>query len=237
MLGALIRRKAAAGGEGDALALDSTLFSLSTLVPRPAERRADDRLLLLLPIAKLVSPGRQDLCRIRNVSAGGLMADVTSEQTVGTRLTVELGMDQKVSGEVVWTRGTSVGVKFDDNVDVRDLMADKKPVTGYTPRPPRLDVTCGATVHIGPARYNVAVHDISLGGMKLAFNDFDCVGRKVAVAIESFRTVKGRIAWYRAGQAGIVFDRPLRFEELAGWIGRRVEIASLKAGAWSRRPA
>jgi len=234
VLGALIRRKGGSRAERDELALESTIFSLSTLVPRPAERRADDRLSLMLPIARLVSPGRQDLCRIRNVSAGGIMADVASEQIVGTRVSLELSSDQRIDAEVVWIRDSSVGLKFDDAVDVRELLHDKRPVTGYTRRPPRLEVECGATVRIGRYYHKVTVRDISLGGMKVAILDPECGGKKVQVTIDSFRSVKGHIAWYRPGQAGIVFDKPLRFEELAGWIGKRVEIASLRAGAWDR---
>jgi hypothetical protein len=32
-----------------------------------------------------------------------------------------------------------------------------------------------------------------------------------------------------------VFDAPLRFEELAEWLGKRLEVASMKTGAWERR--
>ena len=35
--------------------------------------------------------------------------------------------------------------------------------------------------------------------------------------------------WYSERRAGIVFDKPLDFEELAEWIGKRLELASLKA--------
>ncbi len=40
--------------------------------------------------------------------------------------------------------------------------------------------------------------------------------------------------WYKSGFAGIVFDKPLGFEELAEWMGKRLEVASLRTGAWDR---
>lgn len=234
MLGALIRRTVRRSASRGEMALDSTTFSLTTQVPRPADQRADKRLLLMLPVAKLTSEYRQDLCRIRNISAGGLMAEVTTQPAVGTRFFIELSSDQRIPGEVVWTRGNSIGVKFDHDVDLRELLAERRPVAGYTRRPPRLEVTCGATVRIGSLYHRVEVRDISLGGIKVAISDWQCVGKPVQITIESFRMVKGKVRWYRGGQAGIVFDRPLAFEELAAWMAKRVEIASLKAGAWDK---
>jgi hypothetical protein len=80
----------------------------------------------------------------------------------------------------------------------------------------------------------VEVHDISLGGMKVALNDWQCTGKNVIVTIESLRPVSGKVRWYKGGHAGIVFDKPLRFEELAVWMGKRLEVASLRTGAWTR---
>ena len=54
-------------------------------------------------------------------------------------------------------------------------------------------------------------------------------GKKVVVVVESLRPVRGEIRWYSERKAGIVFDEPLSFEELAEWIGKRLELASLKA--------
>jgi hypothetical protein len=237
MLGALIRRrKAAPKCSGDEFAAESTNFSLSTEVPRPSERRTDERLQAILPLAKLVSERGEDLCRIKNISAGGLMAETVMPQEIGREVYVEMNFDQRIPGRIVWARDGAVGVKFDQNVDLRELLANKRPRAGsYRPRPPRLEVTCGASVKIGAVYHQVEVRDISLGGIKVAINDWDCLGKEAVVVVESLRPVKGRVRWYRAGQAGIVWDKPLAFEELAEWMGKRVELASLRTGAWERR--
>ena len=52
--------------------------------------------------------------------------------------------------------------------------------------------------------------------------------------VESLRPIKGEVRWYCERRAGIVFDKPLKFEELSEWIGKRLELASLKA---SYKPA
>lgn len=235
MLAALIQRKLGRGAcSADEFAEESTLFTLSTEVPRPCERRTDDRLHAILPVAKLVAETSSQFCRIKNLSAGGLMVEVGAPLPIETRVSIELHSEQRIPGTVVWTRAGALGIRFDGDVDLRELLASRKPRFGHRARPPRLEVTCGATVQIGKMYHKVEVRDISLGGIKVALHDWNCTGQDVIVTVESLRAVRGKVRWYKGGYAGIVFDKPLRFEELAEWIGKRLELASLRTGAWER---
>jgi hypothetical protein len=56
----------------------------------------------------------------------------------------------------------------------------------------------------------------------------------VLVVVESLRPVKGEVRWFSDRRAGIVFDQPLDFDELAEWVGKRLELASLKAAYQNR---
>ena len=228
MFGSLIRRKPVVDWDQDDGSFDSTTFSLSTAVPRPVERREDERVASSLRLAKLVSEQGEQLIRVRNISAGGLMADIAQMPGIGQQVSVELS-SQKIPGSVVWTREGSVGVKFDSNLDLGELLAGRKPRHGFRPRPPRLEVSCKASVKVGKLYYTVDVHDISLGGMKVEPIDEYCVGKEVVVVIESLKPVRGQVRWYSDRKAGIVFDKELNFEELAEWVGKRLELASLKA--------
>ena len=235
MLEALIRRKVGRGAcSADEFAEESTLFTLSTEVPRPTQRRTADRVHTLLPVVKLVTDEANLLCRIKNISAGGLMAEVGTAVPVDAKVWIELTSAHRIAGTVVWTRAGSFGMKFDQDVDLREILANRKPRAGFQARPPRLEVTCGATVQIGKLYHKVEVRDISLGGMKVALNDWQCTGKPVIVTIESLRPVRGKVRWYKGGFAGIVFDKPLGFAELAEWMGKRLEVASLRTGAWNR---
>ena len=208
---------------------DSTTVSLSTAVPRPVERRIDERTSAMLRVAKLSdASGMQQLIKIKNLSAGGLMAIAPSMPDVGQAVSVELS-SQKIPASVIWIRQGLVGLKFDQNLDLGELLADRKPRHGFRPRPPRLDITCKASVRVGKLYYSVDVHDISLEGMKVEPIEEYCVGKKVIVVVESLRPVKGEVRWYKDRLAGIVFDKPLDFEELSEWVGKRLELASLKA--------
>lgn len=210
-------------------AFESTTVSLSSAVPRPTERRGEERLSAMLRVGKLTSAdGSEQLVKIKNLSAGGVMAIVPREPTVGDEVKIELS-SQQIPATVVWIREGTAGLKFDQNVDLGELLAGRKPRHGFRPRPPRLEIPCKASVRVGKTYYTVDVHDISLGGIKVQPIEEYCVAKKVVVVVESLRPIKGEVRWYSERRAGIVFDQPLNFDELSEWIGKRLELASLKA--------
>ena len=235
MFSELIRRKFSgpAFSSSDA-AFESTTVSLSTAVPRPAERRMDERVSAMLRVGKLSdSDGNEQLIKVKNLSAGGVSVIASRAPEVGARVDVELS-SQKIPASVVWLRDGMVGLKFEQDIDLGELLAGRKPRHGFRPRPPRLEIPCKASVRVGKTYYTVDVHDISLGGIKVQPIEEYCVGKKVIVVVESLRPIKGEVRWYSDRKAGIVFDRPLDFDELSEWVGKRLELASLKASYQSR---
>src|SRR5436190_8052520 len=85
-------------------AFESTTVSLSTAVPRPAERRVAERVSAMLRVGKLTdSAGNQQLIKVKNLSAGGVAAIVTKAPTVGDQVSLELS-SERILATVVWTR-------------------------------------------------------------------------------------------------------------------------------------
>jgi hypothetical protein len=226
----LIRRKFGASVPSSSeAAFESTTVSLSTAVPRPLDYRVDDRLSPLLRVGKLTdADGTEQLIKVKNLSAGGVMAIASRAPEIGAAVHVELS-SERIPATVVWIREGALGIKFDQNIDLGELLAGRKQRHGFRPRPPRLDIPCKASVRVGKNYYTVDVHDISLAGIKVQPIDEYCVGKKVVVVVESLRPIKGEVRWYSERRAGIVFERPLEFEELSEWVGKRLELASLKA--------
>jgi PilZ domain-containing protein len=230
MFGSLIRRKTA--NEGGGLrdpGFESTTVSLSTAVPRPSERRSHPRLDAMLRVCKLThSSGEQQLIKVKNMSAGGMMAIVPFAPQVGDKVNIEVS-GQNIPSTIVWTREDMVGMKYDEDVDLGELLAGRKERHGFRARPPRLEIRCNASVRVGSTYYTVEVHDISMGGMKVEPIAEYCVGKQVTIVVESLKPIKGEVRWYSDRRAGIIFDKPLDFDELAEWVGKRLELASLKA--------
>lgn len=55
--------------------------------------------------------------RVRNLSAGGLMADADADVAIDDRITIELRNIGQVEGRIAWVRGQRFGVTFDAPVD------------------------------------------------------------------------------------------------------------------------
>lgn len=63
--------------------------------------------------------------RVRNLSAGGLMAELATRVEPGTRVTIGLRGIGRIGGRVAWWTAGRVGIAFDELIDP---MAARKPI-------------------------------------------------------------------------------------------------------------
>ena len=198
-----------------------TSFSLSYQVPVPPERRQDERFVTILRVGVLVIDGQRELCLIRNVSAGGLLAHVYSPVKPGQRVTVELKTNQHVDGEIAWVQGADAGIAFDAPVDITQLLANPgKLDNGWQPRLPRVEIDRLATVRAGARTYWVHTRDVSQGGVKLDTDEPLEAGTAVVVTLENFRPLQGTVRWQNGRACGVAFNSLIPFGELIAWLKR-----------------
>jgi hypothetical protein len=202
--------------------LSSTTFSLSPSVPKPPERRQATRQLATFRVGKLVIGRSQELCLIRNISSGGLMAHVYSTRKVGERLSIELKSDQQVTGEIVWLKGSNIGVKFDAPVELEEVLgAPSRAIRGWRARSPRVEIEARARLRVGARYHRVTIRDLSQGGVKVEMDELPATGEEVVVTIEGLEPVKGVVRWQTESCAGISFNQPIPFTALTRWLGIR----------------
>lgn len=182
------------------------------------ERRADARQIAVLRVAKLITERGEQLCRIRNISARGVMAEVQGAWWTGEPAAVQLKSGGQVPGRVVWVENGRIGVAFDHEVDPQDILAAD---AGQPQRLLRVAVSAEASLCLGGAFHMVHVEDISLGGIRIALDGPDIVDRKVFVTLDGFPTIGGVIRWQSEGYAGIAFDELLELDALAYWLASR----------------
>lgn len=200
-------------------AYEETIFSLSKEAPQPPERRRQTRHLTILRVGTLIFDGKRELCLIRNISAGGLMAHVYSMFAVGQRVTVELKTNQQTSGKVTWINGSNIGVAFDELIDVEEMLASQAALeNGWRPRLPRVEVDRLATLRIGARTYWVSTRDISQGGIKVESDQPLEEGAEVVLMLDKFRPVHGIVRWFHDGVGGISFNHVIPFRELMSWL-------------------
>lgn len=196
-----------------------TGFSFSSEVPAPPERRGAERHIKILRVGTLVVDGRRELCLIRNISAGGVMAHVYSCFDPGQRVTVELKTSQPVTGRVVWVRGGNAGIQFDSAMDVAELLANPRVLdNGWRPRTPRIEVDRMATLRIGARTSWVHARDVSQSGVKIETSDPPATGEEVVVTLEGLPPRHGVVRWQSGDHIGIAFNQLIPFGELIEWL-------------------
>lgn len=199
-------------------ALEETIFSFSKEAPQPSERRRDARQFTILRVGMLVVEGNRELCLIRNISAGGLMAHAYSSLPVGQKVSAEL-TNQSIPGQVTWAENSNVGITFDHPIDVEEMLASQAVLdNGWLPRPPRIEVDRMGTLRIGALTYVITTRDISQGGVKLETDAPLEPGDAVVLSLEKFRPLPGLVRWCQDGHAGIAFNAVVPFKELMAWL-------------------
>ncbi|HWH22869.1 MAG TPA: PilZ domain-containing protein [Allosphingosinicella sp.] len=194
-------------------------FSFAADKPAPRARTENARRLTTLRVGTITIDGRRELCLIRNISAGGLRAHVYSPLASGQKVSVELKTNQQTSGSVSWVKDGSVGVTFDQEIDVEELLASQLGTDGGPrPRMPRVEIDRLGELRIGARIYPINTCDMSQGGVKIEIDHPLRVGENVVLTLEKFRPVAGVVRWYQTGQGGIAFNQVLPFHELMRWL-------------------
>ena len=196
-----------------------TGFSLSKAVPLPPERREDERLIKILRVGTLIVDGRRELCLIRNISAGGVMAHVYSKLVSGQPVTVELKATQPVASHVVWADEAEAGIQFDTPVDVAELLANPAVLdNGWRPRTPRVEIDRMATLRAGARTYWVNARDISQSGVRVETDHPPAADTEIVVALDGMHPLPGTVRWTSDTACGIAFNQLIPFGELIAWL-------------------
>jgi hypothetical protein len=196
-----------------------TGFSFSHQVPGPPERRRNERDVKILRVGTLIVGERRELCLIRNISAGGLMAHVYSRLEPGDPVAVELKTHQPVPGKVIWVRDENAGIAFDKAMDLAELLANPAVLdNGWRPRTPRVEIDRMATLRAGAKTWWVQARDISQSGVKVEADQPPAEGSEIVLALEGFRPLAGAVRWSKEDCCGIAFNALIPFGELIAWL-------------------
>jgi len=102
-------------------ALD-TIYSLSGEVPLVEVPTEDVDESVLQP-GELVIGSIRQVCLIRKISAGGAVLHVDTPAEEGRRLELELETGEHLDGTIVWCRGSELGLRFDEPIDILPILA------------------------------------------------------------------------------------------------------------------
>jgi hypothetical protein len=183
------------------------------------------RAMTLLITGKLVVEQFEALCRVRNMSATGMMIETLRPLSQGDEVCVHLRSSCSLRARVVWTRQGAAGLAFLTPVDLKAVLAGEAPrsriLRARRPRAPRIAAQCAITVVAGGETHEACLLDISQSGARLRLPMQPNREERLILSIPGLPMKSGAVCWAREGEAGLALYEPLPFDLLAEWIERR----------------
>jgi hypothetical protein len=221
MTGATMQQAITQGGMTDAPGArpddtGTTPATMATTAPREMRSPREARLTTILLVGRLVTGDRDWVCRVRNLSSGGLMVECDAALAVGMAVRIELRNLTVLDGEIVWTRPPRAGVRFVAPADVAELLRSG---TGQSrrPRAPRLSATCRVLFWYQGRTSAQTLVDLSQSGCRLAIAQPPPVDWPVRITIPGLPPRHATVRWVGDGEAGFAFREILSFRELSAW--------------------
>ena len=180
-------------------------------LPSSPDRRQARRAMTVLRVAKLEFGDTEDLAIVRNVSEGGICLFTDQEFDIGAPVSISLIEDIDIQGRVVWARDRFIGVAFDEEIPVNDLLARPQMLhDGRRARFPRLSVDARVDISMNNQTTVARVRDVSHKGAKLLFRDpVERATQGLVVIIDESPRLEAMIRWQRGASAGIEFVKPI----------------------------
>lgn len=182
----------------------------------------DERTVTLFMLGRLWHQNSDTICRIRNISSGGMRVETAVPLQVGEKVSLETRSGIYLDGQVAWTRDLAAGIRFADTIDHGTLLATPagRPGKARTVRAPRFPAAVRATMRVDGWRSKVRVVNISLSGCAVLASTTPPHGSVGELTIAGLRPLKFAPRWTQDGLAGLTFLEKLGFGELAHWLGK-----------------
>jgi hypothetical protein len=202
---------------------------MEAALPPIQDQRGGKRFTLVLRAAKLVAPGGEFLCVLRDVSEGGVKLRLFHTLPTARPLEIELGNGLRHAVEPVWQRGDTAGFRFVRGpVMLTELLGMAGP---FPRRGVRLRAKLPVTVSGLDGTHAATLRDISLDGARI-----DCalphpLAARLVIQSSRLPAIPGRVRWRSGAAHGLAFERHFALDELARLLGPDCPVPSAKTSA------
>ncbi|MET1754350.1 PilZ domain-containing protein [Novosphingobium sp. RD2P27] len=206
----------------------------------PEFRERAARTMTLLMTGKVTLDGRENLCRVRNISATGMKIETHMALQVDQQLRVGLRYGEEIAARVAWTRDGAAGLAFLTPIDVETTLAplpQSRIRRQRAPRGPRLSAACAIKVEARGTIHYATLLDISQGGAKLRLPFRPTRDERLVLTIPDLPLKSGGVRWIGEDEVGLGFYVALPFDMLAAWLearaaqsGQNDEVPAQRAG-------
>lgn len=189
------------------------------------ERREWQRHISIFRVGRLVVDGRDQLCVVRNISAGGAKIECNNPPATHLKVRVDLRSDRMLDASVRWTRAREAGLAFDTPIDVAEILREERPSIRRTlPRAPRFIRTGSVKIMAGHGSYEGAITNISINGIGVRTDGAFAKDEPVIVVIDGLGATHAFARWQANGEVGLRLNSPLSYKALADWLDARAGV-------------
>lgn len=195
------------------------------------DRRVGPRHISILRVGRVEWDGQDQLCVVRNISAGGLMFETLHPPAIGQHLLVELRSDKRMTGTVRWVREGKAGLQFDTPIDVPQMLKEERsPLLRVRPRSPRF-VRQGIIRLLPPEGEPVLgdIIDLGAGGVSCRTDQPVLRGQPIVAVLDGVGATNAEVRWARGDAVGIRFEKPLPWKPLQLWLDHAPRLTSSTA--------
>lgn len=196
--------------------------NMTCSTPTTEDQRTESRTATVFRPVILEAADFVSFALVRNLSPNGMRAKVCGRFPSGSPISVQFGSDHLVQGRIIWCDRDHIGVKFEQMIDVAQMLASvsKKVLHGRRNRALRLPIRSRGELVIGDRELKIEIQDISLRGIKVV-TSYVRPGDEVLVSLKGLGQRKAEVRWTEGGMAGLNFLRPFSYDELAHWAMKR----------------
>lgn len=181
------------------------------------------RTVTTLLVGKLLCDGTDEQpCRLRNLSASGMLIETQRPLGYGNWVAVELRCGQRLQGTVAWSSTGRAGVQFAEAIDVDQVLAVAKGATAarvVAPRAPRFAVKLVARLVNDGHPIEVTVENISQSGARVSLDEQRELEPSVTLTIPGLQPRRCTVRWSKDQTAGLAFMDMVPYHELTALLG------------------
>ncbi len=192
--------------------------------PGPWAERAP-RTVTTLMVGKLICAGAgEQLCRVRNISATGMMLESPFPLRDGDRVVVELRGGPVLEGTIMWVSAGRAGVQFLEAIDVEEVLATAKGsspaarLRRAVPRAPRFQIAGNARLVCNGVSHTVTMENISQSGARVHLANQPDLDRVMTLVVPGLNPRSCTVRWLEGNSAGVAFIEMIPYAELATWL-------------------
>jgi hypothetical protein len=184
------------------------------------------RTVTTLLVGKLLFDGSgEQLCRVRNLSATGMLIETQRALGYGNWIAVELRCGQRLQGTVAWSSSGRAGVQFAAPIEVDQVLAVARSASAarvVAPRAPRFAANLAARLINEGHPIDVTVENISQSGARVQLDEQRELDRSVTLTIPGLQPRRCTVRWSKGQTVGLAFMDMVPYDELAAVLGNGV---------------